>query len=150
MFSGLMGYEPLFYPVKAEKNGAICPKAYETLIKGGLSCASFGKNRFSLFDFKQKLDLPLRTILGALGPPKACAVSPYPQEMCFEMGFAFSCGRANANVAIKLMDLFCTDCTYVGTKCDKYRLALFRVHFLALCVCGSQDNSFSVCTSCFS
>jgi hypothetical protein len=96
-------------------------KAYETLYNGGCSGASFGKIRFSIFVFKQKLDLPLGTLFWRLW---ICCVCAIPDE------------------ATKVMDLFSTYFIYVGTTCDKCWLALFRVQFLALCVCGSQDNTF--------
>jgi hypothetical protein len=63
MFSGLMGsvMSPyVLYPVNAGKKRRTIQynsKAYETIIEGGFSGVSFGKNSFSILAFKQKLDL---------------------------------------------------------------------------------------------
>jgi hypothetical protein len=52
---------PHCIPSRPKKSRALYVSiACETLHKGGFSGASSGPNRFSLFDFKQKLDLPSR------------------------------------------------------------------------------------------
>jgi hypothetical protein len=50
--------------------------ACDTLNKGGFSGASSGSNRFSLFDFKQKLDIPSRESCCRFWVPQIMARCP--------------------------------------------------------------------------
>jgi hypothetical protein len=63
--------------------------------------------------------------------------------------FPFFCVRANTNVPTKIMDLFSTHCTYVGTILYKCRLAPFRAHFVGslviFCGCCTVTTSALLC-----
>jgi hypothetical protein len=140
---------PYSIPLTPEQtNGApyLTQKHKRHLSKADFQALHLAKTDFPYWFSNKSWTSHTGLFFGAFGSPRESRGAPLPPRN----GCRVYLRMRDPGRSYKINGLFSIDCIYVTTKCDKCRLALFRIQFLALCICGSQDNTFLVCTHCFS